>query len=226
MSSDNGISGTQHNDDMDPEESHFSDEDLECALAGFEQEFAQQESDGDNTSAAGDEDAQDPISGFDDELEGLLGNKAKAAVMVTRLASDELLAAFCQLSDISADCLASEQGAVAVLHNLDGDGPEAAIKDLTTVVSGLSAVLVVNRADKLEATLYVQGQSGDSLSPPIVFASAPNFVEDVMLGLASVDMLKQQGIHSSNSADLTRDDAMAVIARHMRFGREGKTPRD
>ena len=115
---------------------------------------------------------------------------------------------------------------MAVLHNLDGDGPEAAIKDLTTVVSGLSAVLVVNRADKLEATLYVQGQSGDSLSPPIVFASAPNFVEDVMLGLSSVDMLKQQGIHSSNSADLTRDDAMAVIARHMRLGREGKTPRD
>ena len=45
----------------------------------------------------------------------------------------ELLAAFCQLSDISAACIGANQGAVAVLKNLDGDGPEAAAKDLTTV---------------------------------------------------------------------------------------------
>lgn len=101
-----------------------------------------------------------PRLGFDNELAGLLGNKAKVALIVTRLASAELLAAFCQLSDISAACIGANQGAVAVLKNLDGDGPEAAAKDLTTVVSGMAVILAVNRADKLEVAMYVQGEAG------------------------------------------------------------------
>ena len=39
--------------------------------------------------------------GFDDELEGILGNKAKRAILVTRLTSADLLAAFCSLADIT-----------------------------------------------------------------------------------------------------------------------------
>ena len=66
-------------------------------------------------------DVVDPSLGFDNELAGLLGNKAKVALIVTRLASAELLAAFCQLSDISAACIGANQGAVAVLKNLDGE---------------------------------------------------------------------------------------------------------
>ena len=181
-------------DKFDPDESHFSDEELEAALAGFEKEFADDSvsgdasdtSDADKTadaaSAKSDSDANDdtadkasadsgqpmtddvtgsvadavneamadvvdPSLGFDNELAGLLGNKAKVALIVTRLASAELLAAFCQLSDISAACIGANQGAVAVLKNLNGDGPEAAAKDLTTVVSGMAVILAVNRAD-------------------------------------------------------------------------------
>ena len=107
-------------------------------------------------------DVVDPSLGFDNELAGLLGNKAKVALIVTRLASAELLAAFCQLSDISAACIGANQGAVAVLKNLDGDGPEAAAKDLTTVVSGMAVILAVNRADKLEVAMYVQGEAGQT----------------------------------------------------------------
>lgn len=79
--------------------------------------------------------------GFDDELEGILGNKAKRAILVTRLTSADLLAAFCSLADITAQCIDSREGAVAVLRNLNGDGPEAAAKDLTEVVAGLSVLL-------------------------------------------------------------------------------------
>ena len=144
-------------DKFDPDESHFSDEELEAALAGFEKEFADDSvsgdasdtSDADKTadaaSAKSDSDANDdtadkasadsgrpmtddvtgsvadavneamadvvdPSLGFDNELAGLLGNKAKVALIVTRLASAELLAAFCQLSDISAACIGANQG--------------------------------------------------------------------------------------------------------------------
>ena len=146
---------------------HFSEEELEAAMAGFEKEFQDEEAAQQNdapaqvpfdqpdetvNSDASSDESQDGLQSkeadavlseaenslsFDDELQGLLGNRAKVAVIITRLASARLFAAFCQLSDISAQCLASPQGAVAVLRNLDGDGPEAAIKDLTTVVSGM-----------------------------------------------------------------------------------------
>lgn len=160
-------------------------------------------------------------SDFDQELEGLIGNRAKAAVMVTRLASAELLAAFCQLSDISAWCIQAREGAVAVLRNLDGDGPEAAIRDLTTVVSGLSAILAVNRADKLEVTLWINGQSGQTFAPPMLFASTADFVEDLMIGTTTVDRLREDGTTMFDSGDYNREKAMGIIAAHTRFGAGG-----
>ena len=247
-------------DKFDPDESHFSDEELEAALAGFEKEFADDSvsgdasdtSDADKTadaaSAKSDSDANDdtadkasadsgrpmtddvtgsvadavneamadvvdPSLGFDNELAGLLGNKAKVALIVTRLASAELLAAFCQLSDISAACIGANQGAVAVLKNLDGDGPEAAAKDLTTVVSGMAVILAVNRADKLEVAMYVQ------------FTSTPRFVEDLMLGIVTLNQLKTQGFEVVDSAGLDHDQAMQILANHTRRGRGGRGSR-
>ena len=252
-------------DKFDPDESHFSDEELEAALAGFEKEFADDSvsgdasdtSDADKTadaaSAKSDSDANDdtadkasadsgqpmtddvtgsvadavneamadvvdPSLGFDNELAGLLGNKAKVALIVTRLASAELLAAFCQLSDISAACIGANQGAVAVLKNLDGDGPEAAAKDLTTVVSGMAVILAVNRADKLEVAMYVQGEAGQSFAPPVLFTST-------MLGIVTLNQLKTQGFEVVDSAGLDHDQAMQILANHTRRGRGGRGSR-
>ena len=165
----------------------------------------------------------DPSVGFEDALAGLLGNKAKMAALVTRIASAPLLAAFCQLSDISADCVGSNQGAIAVLRNLDGDGPESAARDITTVVGGMSVVLGVNRADKLEVTIYAGGKAGETLAPPILFNSTPRFVEDLMLGITTVAQLKTQGFEVVDSGSLDRESAMKVIAEHTRFGRGGAT---
>ncbi|WP_289068124.1 hypothetical protein [uncultured Bifidobacterium sp.] len=208
----------------------FSDEELEAALAGFEAEFrdevsgtdpAAQEADGgplpDGVTVP--DDASELTGSFDDELEGLLGNKAKTAMIITQLASADLLAAFCQLADVSATCLEDAQGAVAVLRNLDGDGPEAAAKDLTCVVSGMPVILAVNRADKLEATLYVKGHPGQTFAPPILFTQTPPFVEDLMLGIGTVDGVIAQGVHTVDSGSLDREAAMKVIAQHTRFGR-------
>ncbi|KFI93346.1 hypothetical protein BISA_1432 [Bifidobacterium saguini DSM 23967] len=235
-------------DDKNPDnESHFSDEELEAALAGFEKEFADEDANkADATDASGEAattastddvasvadavneamaDVIDPSVGFDNELAGLLGNKAKIALIVTRIAAADLLAAFCQLSDISAECIGSNQGAVAVLKNLDGDGPEAAAKDLTTVVSGMAVVLAVNRADKLEATMYMQGEAGQTFAPPVLFNSTPRFVEDLMLGIVTLVQLKSQGFEVVNSAELDHDQAMEIIAKHTKQGRAGRGSR-
>lgn len=199
-------------DDGFDDDIHFSDEELEAALDGFEKEFR------DSNAAAG-EPANDAAAAFDDELQGLLGNKAKAAVLITRVASARLLAAFCQLSDVSADCIGSAEGAVAILRNLDGDGPEVAARDLTIVVSGMSLVLAVNRADKLEATVYLQGKPGQTIAPPLLFTSTAPFVEDLLLGITDEDGLIGTGMKVEQSADLDHDQAMAVIAEHTKFGR-------
>lgn len=156
---------------------------------------------------------------FDDELQGLLGNRAKSAVIITRVTSVRLLAAFCQLSDISAQCISSPQGAVSVLRNLDGDGPESAIRDLTTVVSGMPAILAVNRADKLEATMYMQGKTGQTFAPPVLFASVAPFVEDFMLGITDMEGVRASGAEIVDSASLSRDDAMKILSEHTKFGR-------
>ena len=162
--------------------------------------------------------AEDSLK-FEDELQGLLGNRAKVAVIITRLTSPRLLAAFCELSDISAQCIGSAQGAVAVLRNLDGDGPEAAVKDMTIVVAGMPAILAVNRADKLEATMYVEGRAGKTFAPPVLFTSTAPFVEDLMLGITDMNALEQADMTIFDSADLDRDAAMSIIAEHTRFGR-------
>lgn len=150
-----GFDGSNDFGDPNADGMHFSEEELEAAMAGFEQEFKDAEASKheradnppseafDSSEASGNAEssessgiddmlnaAEDSLK-FEDELQGLLGNRAKVAVIITRLTSPRLLAAFCELSDISAQCIGSAQGAVAVLRNLDGDGPEAAVKDMT-----------------------------------------------------------------------------------------------
>lgn len=232
-----GSSDDFKSDDFNPDDAHFSDEELEAALAGFEKEFADADASEDaganddssaNDDSVGSHDSDAPEvpdveAGFDDELQGLLGNKAKVAVIITQLASADLLAAFCQLSDISAKCVASKEGAVAVLDNLNGDGPEAAAKDLTTVVSGMAVVLAVNRADKLEANLYLHGKPGESFVPPVLFSSTAPFVEDLMLGITNLDALQSQGFAVTPTSKFDRDAAFQVIAQHTKFGRGART---
>lgn len=237
-----GFDGSNDFGDLNADGMHFSEEELEAAMAGFEQEFKDAEatkneredtsSEAFDSSEASDSAESSESSGiddmlneaedslkFEDELQGLLGNRAKVAVIITRLTSPRLLSAFCELSDISAQCIGSAQGAVAVLRNLDGDGPEAAVKDMTIVVAGMPAILAVNRADKLEATMYVEGKAGKTFAPPVLFTSTAPFVEDLMLGITDMNALEQADMTIFDSADLDRDAAMSIIAEHTRFGR-------
>ena len=232
MSDDPARAGNDPGDD-DDDNSGLSDDDIWQALQGFEHELGNQDSDdsaptdanqGAATPAEDDTDdnalgALDTLGDFNDELQGLLGDKAKAAMILTRLTSAELLAAFCQVTDIAAQCVAGELGAVAVLRNLEADAPERAARELTTIVSGLVVVLAVNRADKLEATMYTHGEAGQSFVPPVLFASTASYVEDLMLGISTMDDLRQSGLHTVDSADYDHQLAMQVIARYTQMGR-------
>lgn len=222
---------------------HLSDQDIAKALADFEEEFKDFDTSGADTANNADgatsaDDADDAQNGahgdahstddddldtlkqldpFESELEGLLGNKAKAAVLITPLQQPELLSAFCVLSDISASCIGTQQGAVALLKNLDGASPEAAAKDLTTVIAGLSVVLAINRADKLEAKLWIDGKPGSDFAPPLLFMQVADFVEDFMIGSTDLNGLRVNGLTILDSGSMSRGEALKVIASHTKF---------
>lgn len=83
----------------------------------------------------------------------------------------------------------------------------------------MPAVLAINRADKLEATMYLQGKVGQTFAPPVLFTSTAPFVEDLLLGITDVQGVRDSGVETVDSASLTRDDAMKILAEHTRFGR-------
>lgn len=222
--------------DFEPDDSlHFSDEDWEKLEQQFSDASSSESSDSagsaetaESTEVDADAAAQinelDPFAKLDDDIAGLMGEKAKSALIVSQVASAELLAAFCFLSDIAASCIDTRSGAIAVLKNLDGDSPEAAVTDLTNVISGMLGVLVVNRADKIVANVYRCGVAVQSFPPPIVFENAPRYAEDLMLGLTNLEELEQEGVHIVDSASFDRTSAMAVIAKHTKYGRGGSIP--
>ncbi|PAU69158.1 hypothetical protein B1400_1160 [Bifidobacterium italicum] len=209
------------NGGFDPDDVHFDDADLEAALEGFEQEFAgtdgadsQPPADG-GDAAAGSGDVLG--ADFEDELQGILGNKAKCAVLCSHLASAELFAAICRLADVDALCVGDRYGAVAILRDLEGNAPETAAHDLTTVISGMDALLVVNRADKIEASIYADGAAVEQIPPPFAFPTLAPFVEDYMIGLVDVAGIEAQADETVDTASIaTTQDAERRIRAFMR----------
>lgn len=208
------------NDGFDDADVHFDDADLEAALEGFEQEFADAHRDdvhdgGDAHDAPSD--GGDAPLDFEDELQGILGNKAKCAVICSHLASAELFAAICRLADVPALCVGHPYGCVAILRDLEGNAPETAAHDLTTVISGMGVLLVVNRADKIEAEIYENGVGVDKIPPPFAFPTLAPFVEDYMIGLVDVHGIEVESDETVDTASIaTHKDAEARIRAFMR----------
>jgi hypothetical protein len=199
----------------------LSDEEIDRALSDFEAEFSSPSSpDSLPDSQSFEEIVSGESTSFDDELEGILGNKAKAALIVTSLTSAELLAAFCCLARVPALCIGSRKGAIAVLtgSDLEGDGPERRVKELTQTISGLSVALGVNRADKLQIHLWINGEAGDEIAPPLILASSAGFVEDVLIGAMGVEELKKDK-HVIDSAAMDRDTVFKIIEKFTRHSR-------
>ncbi len=136
-----------------------------------------------------------------------------------------LFAAFCQLSDISAAMHRCQSGGRRCLKNLDGDGPEAAAKDLTTVVSGMAVILAVNRADKLEVddVRARQGRPEFRAARAVHLHAALRRRPDARH--RNPNQLKTQGFEVVDSARLDHDQAMQILANHTRRGRGGRGSR-
>lgn len=177
----------------------------------------------DASDAAPTDDADDfdrdlkDVEDLESSLMQMLGEKASSALLITRLRDPDVLAALSVLADVDSYCIADRFGAVAILKDLDGSHPEDAAARLTKLVTGLSAILVVNRAGRIEAHQWVNGQQGESFPPPIVFANAPAWVEDLLVGQVSLDeLLADPSIVPLDSQDFTKAASFGVLQQVVR----------
>ena len=219
--------GERNNDDS--VRTSFTDAELDNALAGFEREFKEESQENlnsenlENNQKSDDNQENDFLdqamrnieeANFEEDLQGLLGNKAKVALMVTYVQPAQLLAAFCKMASVSAQCFDEEQGAVAVLKNLDGNEPEEAVQKFVDFFRGMDVMLITNRADKLNAKVYEYNCEPQEIVAPMALAVWSRAVEDLAIGMETVETISKQNIEIFNSDELSDANAYELFQKY------------
>lgn len=207
----------------------FTDAELDNALAGFEKEFQEKEnlsnsnnedlledSNSNNQENNSIEEAMRGIeeANFEEDLQGLLGNKAKVAMIIAYVAPAKLLAAFCKMANVSARCFSEEQGSVAVLKNLEGNAPEEDVKKFVEFFFGMDVMLITNRADKITAKIYQAVKEPQEIVAPMALAVWSRDVEDLAICMENADSLEKRGLEMFNSDDLSDLEAYKIFQKY------------
>lgn len=151
---------------------------------------------------------------FEDTLEGLTGQKARSAIIITYCEGADLLSAFCKISQIPSICVMTGTSTVALLKNLDNDEPEAAVSRLSDLVGDMEMILIVNRANKLETSMYKYGEKRDAFLPsPVALTFLSEEVEDVVLGLKTMKDF-HPSVESFDPEDITFDGALSICKKY------------
>lgn len=218
----------ERNDDNSVRAS-FTDAELDNALAGFEKEFQEKEnlsntnneelledSNSNNQENNSIEEAMRGIeeANFEEDLQGLLGNKAKVAMIIAYVEPAKLLAAFCKMANVSARCFSEEQGSVAVLKNLEGNGPEEDVKKFVEFFFGMDVMLITNRADKITAKIYQAVKEPQEIVAPMALAVWSRDVEDLAICMENADSLEKRGLEMFNSDDLSDLEAYKIFQKY------------
>ena len=218
----------ERNDDNSVRAS-FTDAELDNALAGFEKEFQEKEnlsnsnnedlledSNSNNQENNSIEEAMRGIeeANFEEDLQGLLGNKAKVAMIIAYVEPAKLLAAFCKMANVSARCFSEEQGSVAVLKNLEGNGPEEDVKKFVEFFFGMDVMLITNRADKITAKIYQAVKEPQEIVAPMALAVWSRDVEDLAICVENADSLEKRGLEMFNSDDLSDLEAYKIFQKY------------
>ncbi len=218
----------ERNDDNSVRAS-FTDAELDNALAGFEKEFQENENlsnsnnedllDDSNSKNQENDSIEEAMRGieeanFEEDLQGLLGNKAKVAMIIAYVEPAKLLAAFCKMANVSARCFSEEQGSVAVLKNLEGNGPEDDVKKFVEFFFGMDVMLITNRADKITAKIYQAVKEPKEIVAPMALAVWSRDVEDLAICLENADSLEKRGLEMFNSDDLSDLEAYKIFQKY------------
>lgn len=214
----------------------LSDAQVEAAFADLEKQFssdfedslsalddnltdpgAASQEDGMNAANAGSVDDLSLDPHFDDELAGILGQKAKVALILAPFAQRQILTALARIAEVDMSVFFIRTGCVGVLHNLDGQGPEDSVRALSEMMTDVPFLLSVNRADKVSLGRWEDGKEVEQLTPPLIFVNMDDIVEDLMIGFTSLADLPAAGYETMDTSEYeTVEDAMHYLAGMMR----------
>ena len=140
-----------------------------------------------------------------------------AAVVLTKVAVPQGLAAACALRKVVVDAVPTAIGAVAVCRSTEPGDPEAAAQAISQMLANTPVVLLTQRDGQMTASRWAKGTLDEELSPGLMLDGAPPEVEQLLLGQVSVDDLP--GVVSS--AGMSRWTATRLLASAARAGRRG-----
>ncbi|PJI94316.1 hypothetical protein [Luteimicrobium subarcticum] len=149
----------------------------------------------------------DDLSGLDDATAAPDAPRP-VAVVVTQVGAAEPLAAACALAGLEVDAVLSGIGVFVVCRDTSPGAPQRVAETLTRAMSGLPAILLERRDDRITAHRWLDGVQGDKLAPAIVLGGAPDALENLLLGVETVDELP--GVVSS--VGMGRFAAMRALA--------------
>ena len=130
-----------------------------------------------------------------------------AALVLTRVAAPEVLAAGAAINRMAIDIVPTPIGAVAVCATSPGE-PEAVAGLLSRLVPGTPVVLLVQREGQVTASRWQGGVEGGHLSAALMLDGAPPEIEGLLLGGVQVGDLP--GVVSS--AGMSRWRAARTLA--------------
>lgn len=138
------------------------------------------------------------------------------AVLITQIAGAEPLAAAASLAGLDLDAVPTEVGALAVLRDPSGSGPDDAASALSRVVRGVPLVQVTRKGEQLTCVRWSDGERGDEIPPALLLGGAPQTVEDILTGYAKPADL--DGVVTSGS--IGRMKAMRMLTSSARKARK------
>lgn len=132
----------------------------------------------------------------------------KVAVVLTRLASAEALAATCALHKIIVDAVSSSVGAYAVCREVTGESPALLAAAVSNMVKSVPIMLFEATGSHIAASRWQGGELIEEVPAALVLGSVPNEVEDLLLGAVTVAELP--GVVTSQG--LSRWKALRTLA--------------
>jgi hypothetical protein len=138
-----------------------------------------------------------------------------AALVLTRVAVPEVLAAGAAINRVAIDVVPTAIGCVAVCRTTSAGAPEAAADLLSRLVPGAPVVLLIQRDGQVSASRWQAGVEQQQLSAALMLDGAPPEIEGLLLvGVRVADL---PGVVSS--AGMSRWRAARTLASAARTTR-------
>lgn len=119
---------------------------------------------------------------IDAELAEMTGEHCELALLLTPVADARALVAACVLVGVPVTVVPSPSGAVAVLVNKDGDGPERAAAALAAILPAFPVLLITKASGQLKGRRYLGSQPPQEVPAGLLVAGASGVVEDLIIG--------------------------------------------